>query len=122
MENERKLLEYIDHAIKNLTAASKELKYFGVNNTDRDLNLIKGAVINDKWEIYLNHSNLITEEIIAVKNWFDYINNELISYINQLATNNTPVELQNAINNLVNARNILAVRKKLSDAVNQERS
>ena len=122
MENERKLLEYIDHAIKNLTAASKELKYFGVNNTDRDLNLIKGAVINDKWEIYLNHSNLIAEEIIAVKNWFDYINNELIGYINQLATNNTPVELQNAINNLVNARNILAVRKKLSDAVNQERS
>ena len=122
MENERKLLEYIDHAIKNLTAASKELKYFGVNNTDRDLNLIKGAVINDKWEIYLNHSNLTAEEIIAVKNWFDYINNELISYINQLATNNTPVELQNAINNLVNARNILAVRKKLSDAVNQERS
>ena len=122
MENEEKLLEYIDHAIKNLTEASKELKYFGVNNTDRDLNLIKGAVINDNWKIYLNHSILTLEEIIAVKNWFDYINNELIRYINLLATNNTPVELQNAINNLVNARDLLAVREKLINAVKQQRS
>ena len=122
MENEEKLLEYIDHAIKNLTEASKELKYFGVNNTDRDLNLIKGAVINDNWKIYLNHSILTVEEIIAVKKWFDYINNELIRYINQLATNNTPVELQKAINSLVNARDLLAVRKKLINAVKQQRS
>ena len=123
--NDAMLLEYIEHALKNLNNAliclqPNENDVMG--DIDGAFSCINKSIIDNDWNNYLNNSTTLTaQETIAVKKWFNQIYN-VIRFINQRATNNTKAELQNGINPILNDQSLLAVKKKLANAVNQKRS
>ena len=118
--NDAMLLEYIEHALKNLRKASDILNFAGIKNTTEDYVLIKESLIDNKWSDYIeNASSLEPNEIFTLKEWFRNVCG-LIRYVNGISWDNQI--LQENIIAIVNDQSLLAVKKKLANAVNQKRS
>ena len=114
--NDELVLLYINHALENLNHALICLQP-NENDVMGDIegafSCINKSIVDNDWNNYLKNSNaLTTQETIAMKNWFNQIN-DVIRFINQQATNNTQVVLQTSINRIVNNTTLLAVKDKL---------
>ena len=120
IENDAMLLEYIEHALKNLTEASKSLKFAGVKDTTNDYILIKKSLIDNKWSDYIeNAASLNPKEKVSLKKWFRNVC-ELMRCVNGISWDNQI--LRKNIIAILNDKDFLAVKEKLADAVNQKRS
>ena len=67
------LIEYIDTILNNFCEASKELPLVGVSSSERWLWLIRNAVIDDKWNEYIEKSSLSASESVQLKKWFKMV-------------------------------------------------
>ena len=121
--NDAMLLEYIEHALKNLNNALICLQP-NENDVMGDIEgaryCINESIVDNDLNYYLNNSTTLTaQEIITLKTWFNKIRH-VIGFVNRQSFN--PQELQDGIPPVLNDEVLLAVRKKLTDAVNQKRS
>lgn len=116
------LLEYINHAISNLSAASEDIKFLGVHEKFEGFNLIKDAIVGD-YNYCLNNSVVLNEhDIFTVQIWFNNIVKITRCIGNGTLDNDAFRELQGRIISVLNDQALRAVKEKLADAVNQKRS
>ena len=116
------LLEYINHAISNLSAASEDIKFLGVREKFEGFNLIKDAIVGD-YNYCLNNSVVLNEhEIFTVQIWFNNIVKITRCIGNGTLDNDAFRELQGRIISVLNDQALRAVKEKLTNAVNQKRS
>lgn len=121
--NDAMLLEYIEHAFKNLNNAliclqPNENDVMG--DIDGAFSCINNSIIDIYWNNYLNNSTTLTaQEIFAVKKWFNKIRH-VIEFVNRQSFN--PQELKEGIPPILNDQALRAVKEKLTNAVNQKRS
>ena len=121
--NDAMLLEYIEHALKNLKNAliclqPNENDVMG--DIERARFYINEFIVDNDLNYYLNNSTTLTaQDIFAVKTWFNKIRH-VIEFVNRQSFN--PQELQKGIPPVLNDQALRAVKEKLADAVNQKRS
>ena len=120
--NDELVLLYVNHAIKNLSEASEQIKSLGVREKFEGFNLIKDAIFGD-YNYCLNNSVVLNaQDIFTVQIWFRDIF-KITRYIgNGSLDNDAFKELQNKISNVLKDKALHAVREKLLNAVNQKRS
>ena len=121
--NDELVLLYINHALENLNNALICLQPNAndvMGDIERARFCINESIFDNDLNYYLNNSTTLTaQEIITLKTWFNKIRH-VIGFVNRQSFN--PQELQKGIPPVLNDEVLLAVKKKLTDAVNQKRS
>ena len=107
------LLEYINHAISNLSAASEDIKFLGVREKFEGFNLIKDAIVGD-YNYCLNNSVVLNEhDIFTVQIWFNNIFKITRCIGNGTLDNDAFRELQGKIICVLKDEALLSVKNKL---------